>query len=100
MNKGLFEPTVMFFGICNSPATFQTMMDLIFADMIEGCIVIVYMDDILIFAKTQEYLECHTKMVLQQLQENNLFLKATKCEFNKTPWKNVVHNQKRSMPPN
>ena len=60
-NRGLFELTVMFFGMCNSPATFQAMMDSIFADMIEGCIVIVYMDDILIFAKTQEELEQYTK---------------------------------------
>jgi Reverse transcriptase (RNA-dependent DNA polymerase) len=50
-NQRLFEPTVMFFGMCNSLATFQAMMDSIFSDMIEGCIVIVYMDDILIFAK-------------------------------------------------
>jgi hypothetical protein len=49
-NKGLFEPTVMFFGMCNSPATFQSMMDEIFGDMIDDCIVIVYMDDIFIFA--------------------------------------------------
>ena len=83
-NRGLFEPTVMFFGMCNSPATFQTMMDSIFSDMIEGCIVIVYMDDILIFAKTQEELEQYTKMVLQRLQENDLYLKPKKCEFNKT----------------
>ena len=83
-NRGLFEPTVMFFGMCNSPATFQAMMDSIFADMIEGCIVIVYMDNILIFAKTQEELEQYTKMVLQRLQENDLYLKPKKCEFNKT----------------
>ena len=82
-NRGLFEPTVMFFGMCNSLATFQAMMDSIFTDMIEGCIVIVYMDDILIFAKTQEELEQYTKMVLQRLQENNLYLKPKKCEFNK-----------------
>ena len=37
----------MFFGMCNSPATFQVMMDLIFADLIEKGYVIVYMDDIL-----------------------------------------------------
>ena len=70
--------------MCNSLATFQAMMDSIFTDMIEGCIVIVYMDDILIFAKTQEELERYTKMVLQRLQENNLYLKPKKCEFNKT----------------
>ena len=70
--------------MCNSPAMFQAMMDSIFADIIEGCIVIVYMDGILIFAKTQEELEQYTKMVLQRLQENNLYLKPKKCEFNKT----------------
>ena len=69
--------------MCNSPATFQAMMDSIFSDMIEGCIVIVYMDDILIFTKTQE-LKRYTKMVLQRLQENNLYLKLKKCKFNKT----------------
>jgi Reverse transcriptase (RNA-dependent DNA polymerase) len=47
MNKGLFEPTVMFFGMCNSPATFQAMMDDIFMTMIDNRLVIVYMDDIL-----------------------------------------------------
>src|SRR6202522_4028187 len=83
-NKGLFEPTVMFFGMCNSPATFQGMMDAIFVDMIEGCIVIIYMDNILIFARNQEDLERYTKLVLQRLRENDLFLKALKCEFNKT----------------
>jgi hypothetical protein len=48
-NRGLFEPTVMFFGMCNSPATFQAMMDDIFSDMIDEGIVIIYMDDIFIF---------------------------------------------------
>ena len=44
-NKGLFEPTVMFFGMCNSPATFQAMMDNIFMAEIDEQLVIVYMDD-------------------------------------------------------
>ena len=48
-NRGLFEPLVMYFGLTNSPATFQTMMDEIFKDAIDRCVVIVYMDDILIF---------------------------------------------------
>src|SRR5229473_6978304 len=46
---GLFEPLVMFFGLCNSPATFQTMMDSIFADLISQGLVLVYIDDILIY---------------------------------------------------
>jgi Reverse transcriptase (RNA-dependent DNA polymerase) len=82
-NKGLFEPTVMFFGMCNSPATFQSMMDSIFKDLIEESIVIIYMDDIFLFVKTPEELENNTKRVLQRLRENDLFLKLKKCEFRK-----------------
>ena len=73
----------MFFGMCNSPANFQVMMDHIFIDMIEGNLVIIYMDDILIFAKTQEELERITEMVLQRLWDNDLYLKPKICEFNK-----------------
>ena len=83
-NKGLFEPTVMFFGMCNSPAMFQSMMDKIFVTIIKGKLVIIYIDDILIFAKTREELKQITKLVLEKLRENNLFLKAKKCEFEKT----------------
>ena len=82
-NRGLFEPTVMFFGLCNSPATFQAMMDDIFGDMINECIIIVYMDDIFLFAPDEITLTKNTKRVLARLQENDLFLKPTKCEFNK-----------------
>jgi hypothetical protein len=83
-NKGLFEPTVMFFGMCNSPATFQAMIDDIFMTMIDNRPVIVYMDDILIFADTKEELEQITKLVLEKLREHNLFLKAKKCKFCQT----------------
>ena len=82
-NRGLFEPTVMFFGLCNSPATFQAMMDDIFGDMINECIIIVYMDDIFLFAPDETTLTKNTKRVLARLRENDLFLKPTKCEFNK-----------------
>ena len=75
-NKGLFEPTVMFFSMCNSPVTFQAMMNDIFVGMINGKLVIIYMDNILIFAKTKEELERNTKMVLAKLCEHNLFLKT------------------------
>ena len=84
MNRGLFEPTVMFFGMCNSPATFQAMMDNIFGDMINDCIVIIYMDDIFLFAPDKKTLTENTKKVLTSLRDNDLFLKLTNCEFNQT----------------
>ena len=47
-NQGLFEPRVMFFGLTNSPATFQTMMNAIFAQELREGWITIYMDDILI----------------------------------------------------
>jgi len=67
MNQGLFKPTVMFFGICNSPATFQTMMNTIFAPLIAKNLILVYMDDILIYAPTKKQLHKTTKEVLKIL---------------------------------
>jgi len=51
-NRGLYEPQVMFFGLCNSPATFQTMMNDILRDFISHGVAICYMDDILIYTET------------------------------------------------
>ena len=48
--EGLFEPTVMFFGLCNAPATFQSMMDYVFRDMLDEGWLAIYIDDILIFS--------------------------------------------------
>ena len=73
----------MFFGMCNSPATFQSMMDSIFIEEVEDSVTIVYMDDILIYVTMLELLEEYTKWVLHKLWDHNLFLKAKKCEFNK-----------------
>ena len=74
---------VMFFGMCNSPATFQNMMDHTFSDLIAQGFCIVYMDDILIHANNKEDLEQYTKMVLQRLWENDMYLKPKKCKFAK-----------------
>lgn len=82
-NRGLFEPLVMFFGLTNSPATFQTMMNDIFRDLINRGVVVVYLDDILIFTRTLEEHRRITQEVLQILRANRLYLKAEKCEFEK-----------------
>ena len=71
-NRGLFEPLVMFFGLTNSPATFQTMMNEIFIDMISEGVVVVYLDDILIFTKT---LDEHRQITHGRLAEHGLFLR-------------------------
>ncbi|SJL13533.1 uncharacterized protein ARMOST_16977 [Armillaria ostoyae] len=80
-NHRLFEPTVMFFGLTNSPATFQWMMNDIFKDLIATGKVTVYLDDILIFSKTLEEHRKITRRVLELLRKHKLFLKAEKCEF-------------------
>ena len=71
----------MFFGICNSLATFQNMMDHTFSNLIAQGFCMVYMDNILIHADNKDDLEKYTKLVLQRLQENNMYLKPKKCEF-------------------
>lgn len=80
-NRGLFEPTVMFFGLTNSPATFQSSMNHILKELIDEGHVIVYMDDILIFTDTIEENQHITRKVLAILCLNKLFLKVEKCDF-------------------
>src|SRR5271156_4248382 len=71
----------MFFSLTNSPATFQTMMDGIFDELIANGIVVVYLDDILIFTKSLEEHREVTRKVMDLLRKHNLFLKPEKCEF-------------------
>ncbi|KAJ9524743.1 hypothetical protein QJQ45_024347, partial [Haematococcus lacustris] len=77
---GHFEFTVMPFGLCNAPATFQRLMNDIFRQELDDC-VIVYLDDILIFSRTQEEHAQHLRRVLNLLQEHKLYAKLSKCEF-------------------
>ena len=89
-NQGLFEPTVMFFGLTNSPMTFQAIMNTIFAnEMAQGWLTI-YMDDIAIHTwpkhgeTTEQHLQHHrdkVEHVLQTLQDHDLFLQLEKCSF-------------------
>jgi len=81
---GLFESLVMTFGLCNAPATFQTFMDMQFADIIATGHVVIYLDDILIFAKTLRKLMQLTHQVLKRIQDLDLFLRPVKCSFNQT----------------
>ena len=79
--RGAYELLVMYFRLCNSPATFQTMMNEIFADMKD--ILVVYIDDLMIFTKINNQEE-HDRIVLEvlcRLEENDLFVKPEKCTF-------------------
>jgi Reverse transcriptase (RNA-dependent DNA polymerase) len=92
----------MFFGMCNSPATFQAMMDKIFKKEIEENLIIVYMDDILAFSKTIDDLEKTEQIILKKAREYDLYFKAKKCEFRKPKIKYlglVVEEGKLAMDP-
>jgi Reverse transcriptase (RNA-dependent DNA polymerase) len=89
-NEGLFKPTIMFSGLTNSPATFQTMMNFIFTANIAEKWLTVYMDDMAIHTKHQpneteeQHIQCHcsyVKCILDKLLKHNLFLKPEKCAF-------------------
>ena len=83
-NRGLFEPLVMFFGLTNSPATFQTMMNDIFHLEIKQGYVLIYLDDILILDRDLDQHHAHVREVLERLREHKLYLKPEKCEFDQT----------------
>src|SRR3981189_1332316 len=73
-NRGLFEPLVMYFGLTNSPATIQMMMNEIFKDLITQGVVSIYRDDILIFTLTLEEHRPISCMVMEQLHKHKLYL--------------------------
>jgi hypothetical protein len=83
-NKGLFEFLVMYFGLTNSTATFQLMMNEIFQDLITDSVVSIYLNDILIFTNTFEEHCQITCLVLDRMCEHKLYLQPEKCEFEKT----------------
>jgi len=73
-----FEPTVMFFGMTNSPATFQAMINKILRDMINEEKVAAFVDDVLVGTETEEGHDEIVEEVLRRLEENNLYVKPEK----------------------
>jgi len=76
---GSFKPVVMFFGMTNSPATFQAMMNEILKDMINEEKVAAFVDDVLVGTETEEEHDEVVEEVLRQLEENDLYVKLEKC---------------------
>ncbi|WVZ76286.1 hypothetical protein U9M48_024273 [Paspalum notatum var. saurae] len=77
---GLYEYTVMSFGLTNAPAYFIQLMNSVFMDYLDK-FVVVFNDDILIYSKTEAKHEEHLRLVLQRLREHKMYAKFSKCEF-------------------
>jgi len=76
---GLFEPVVMFFGMTNSPATFQAMMNEILRDLINEGKVVAFVNDVLVGTAIEEEHDEIVEEVLRRLEENDLYVKPEKC---------------------
>jgi hypothetical protein len=77
---GSYEYTVMSFGLTNAPAYFMYLMNRVFMEYLDK-FVVVFIDDILIFSKTEEEHEMHMRLVLERLGAHQLYAKFSKCEF-------------------
>ena len=79
MPEGSFEPTVIFFGLTNSPATFQAMMNDLLRDLVVEEKVVAFIDDVMVAMETEEGHDEIVEEVLKRLEENDLFVKLEKC---------------------
>jgi len=75
-----FEPTVMFFGLTNSPATFQTMMNELLRDLINTGKVAAFINDVIVGTETEEGHDEIVTEVIRRLEENDLYVKPEKCK--------------------
>ena len=78
--EGSFEPTVMFFGLTNSPATFQAMMNKLLRDLINTGKLVAFIDNVIVGMKNEEE---HNELVAEirkRLEKNNLYVKSEKCK--------------------
>jgi len=74
-----FKPIVMFFGMTNSPATFQAMINKILRDMINERKMVVFVDNVLVKTETEEEYNEIVEKMLKRLEKNDLYIKPEKC---------------------
>ena len=79
MHIGSFEPTIMFFGMTNSLATFQAMMNEILRDLINEGKVVAFVDNVLVGMETEKGHNEIVEEILRRLEENDLYIKLEKC---------------------
>jgi len=79
--EGSFKPIVMFFGLTNSPATFQAMMNELLRDLINTGKVAVFIDNIIIVTESKERYDELVAEVIKRLEENDLYIKPEKCKW-------------------
>jgi hypothetical protein len=77
---GLYEYTVMSFGLTNAPTYFMYLINKVFMEYLDK-FAVVFIDDILIYSKTKEEHEEHLRLVLQKLREHQFYAKFSKCDF-------------------
>jgi hypothetical protein len=77
---GLYEYTVTCFRLMNAPAYFMYLMNKVFLEYLDK-FVVVFIDDILVYSKTEEEHEEHLRLVLEKLRTSELYAKFSKCEF-------------------
>ena len=87
---GHFQFKVLIEGLTNAPATFQTVMNSIFAPWLKK-FVVVYLDDILIFSKSEEEHQSHVRMVLDVLRQQKFFVTKAKSKFAQTEIQYLGH---------
>ena len=78
--EGSFEPTVMFFGLTNSPATFQAMMNELLRNSINTGKVAAFIDDIIVGMEDEEGHDKLVAEIIKRLEENDLYIKPEKCK--------------------
>ena len=79
MPEGLFEPTVMFFGLTNSPVTFQAIMNNLLRDLVVEEKMAVFIDNMIVVIETEKGHDEIVEEVLKRLEKNDLFVKPEKC---------------------